>query len=158
MLVTTLEANNEVPNEVFHEENKLKERESVETSPERVMLGKKSKDPPKYYQCGKSGHLKRNCWGLKQENQQKNKESKSENHKASDVTAESNSERLGLLTQVLAASVCINDVWVIDSGATCHMTNDRSLLRDIQELTKPIEVQLGDGKVINAAARGTVFL
>ena len=62
------------------------------------------------------------------------------------------------MTQVLAASVCINDVWVIDSGATCHMTNDRSLLRDIQELTKPIEVQLGDGKVVNAAARGTVFL
>ena len=49
-------------------------------------------------------------------------------------------------------------MWVIDSGATCHMTNDRSLLRDIQELTKPIEVQLGDGKVVNATARGTVFL
>ena len=42
------------------------------------------------------------------------------------------------MTQVLAASVCINDVWVIDSGATCHMTNDHSFLRDIQELTKPI--------------------
>ena len=54
MLVTTLEANNEVPSmeivteRLFHEENKLKERESVETSPERVMLAKKSKDPPKY--------------------------------------------------------------------------------------------------------------
>lgn len=38
------------------------------------------------------------------------------------------------------------------------MTNNRSLLRDIQELTKPIEVQLGVGKVVNATARGTVFL
>ena len=83
-----------VTERLFHEENKLKERESVETSPERVMLGKKSKDPPKYYQCGQSGHLKHNCWGLKKENEQKNKESKSENHKASVVTAESNSERL----------------------------------------------------------------
>ena len=83
-----------VTERLFHEENKLKERESVETSPERVMLGKKSKDPPKYYQCGQSGHLKHNCWGLKKEKEQKNKESKSENHKASVVTAESNSERL----------------------------------------------------------------
>lgn len=164
MLVTALEADSEVPSmeivteRLFHEENKLKERECVETSPERVMLGKKSKDAPKCYHCGKSGHLKRNCWSLKKEKEQENKESKFENHKANVVTAESNSERLGLMTQVLAASVCINDVWVIDSGATCHMTNDRSLLRDIQELTKPIEVQLGDGKVVNATARGTVFL
>ena len=102
------------------------------------MLGKKSKDPPNCYHCGKSGHLKRNCWILKKDKGQENKESKFENHKANVVTVESNSERLGLMTQVLAASVCINDVWVIDSGATCHMTNDHSLLRDIQELTKPI--------------------
>ena len=122
------------------------------------MLGKKSKDPPKCHHCGKPGHLKRNCWSLKKEKEQENKESKSENHQANVVTAESNSERLTLMTQVLAANVCINDVWVIDSGATCHMTNDRSLLRDIQELTKPIEVQLGDGKVVNATAHGTVFL
>ena len=59
-----------------------------------------------------------------------NTESKTENHKTNVVTAESNSERLGLMTQVLADCVCINDVWVIDSGATCHRTNDRSLLRD----------------------------
>ena len=164
MLVTALEANSEVPSmeivteRLFHEENKLKERESVETSPERMMLGKQCKDPPKCYHCGKSGHLKRNCWSLKKEKEQENKESKFENHKANVVTAESNFERLGLMTQVLAAIVCINDVCVINSGAACHMTSDRSLLRDIQELTKPIEVQLGVGKVVNATARGTVFL
>ncbi|KAK3725314.1 hypothetical protein QZH41_002591 [Actinostola sp. cb2023] len=38
------------------------------------------------------------------------------------------------------------------------MTNDRSSLRDILELTEPVHVQLGDGKVLNATARGTVTL
>lgn len=105
MLVTALEANSEVPSmeivteRLFHEDNKLKEHESVETSLERVMLGKQSKDPPKCYHCGKSGNLKRNCWSLKKEKEQENKESKFENHKANVVTAESNFERLRL-TQV----------------------------------------------------------
>ena len=38
------------------------------------------------------------------------------------------------------------------------MTHDRNLLRNIVELTKPVEVQLGDGKVLHATARGTVIL
>ncbi|KAK3745089.1 hypothetical protein QZH41_004382 [Actinostola sp. cb2023] len=167
MLVTALETNSEVPNmevvteRLFHEENKLKERETVEKPYEKVMLGTKSKDRPKCHHCGKPGHLKRNCWSLKKEKekeQQNKPESKPVKHKANVVAADSNSESLGLVTQALAASVCANDVWIIDSGATCHMTNDRSSLRDILELTEPVHVQLGDGKVLNATARGTVTL
>ncbi|KAK3730444.1 hypothetical protein QZH41_012646, partial [Actinostola sp. cb2023] len=167
MLVTALEANSEVPNmevvteRLFHEENKLKERETVEKPYEKVMLGTKSKDRPKCHHCGKPGHLKRNCWSLKKEKekeQQNKPESKPVKHKANVVAADSDSESLGLVTQALAASVCANDVWIIDSGATCHMTNDRSSLRDILELTEPVHVQLGDGKVLNATARGTVTL
>ncbi|KAK3732471.1 hypothetical protein QZH41_003774 [Actinostola sp. cb2023] len=165
MLVTALEANSEVPNmevvteRLFHEENKLKERETVEKPYEKVMLGTKSKNRPKCHHCGKPGHLKRNCWSLKKEKEQQNKpESKPVKHKANVVAADSDSESLGLVTQALAASVCANDVWIIDSGATCHMTNDRSSLRDILELTEPVHVQLGDGKVLNATARGTVTL
>ncbi|KAK3729344.1 hypothetical protein QZH41_009050, partial [Actinostola sp. cb2023] len=167
MLVTALEANSEVPNmevvteRLFHEENKLKERETVEKPYEKVMLGTKSKDRPKCHHCGKPGHLKRNCWSLKKEKekeQQNKPESKPVKHKANVVAADSDSESLGLVTQALAASVCANDVWIIDSGATCHMTNDRSSLRDILELTEPVHVQPGDGKVLNATARGTVTL
>ncbi|KAK3746619.1 hypothetical protein QZH41_003126 [Actinostola sp. cb2023] len=167
MLVTALEANSEVPNmevvteRLFHEENKLKERETVEKPYEKVMLGTKSKDRPKCHHCGKPGHLKRNCWSLKKEKekeQQNKPESKPVKHKANVVADDSDSESLGLVTQALAASVCANDVWIIDSGATCHMTNDRSSLRDILELTEPVHVQLGDGRVLNATARGTVTL
>lgn len=167
MLVTALEANTEVPSmeivteRLLHEENKLKERGTVETSTEKVMLGKKTKDRPKCHHCGKPGHLKRNCWSLKKENekeQQSKQESKSVKHKANVVAADSESESLGLVTQALAASACSNNVWIIDSGATCHMTHDRTLMRNIVELSKPVEVQLGDGKVLNATARGTVIL
>ncbi|KAK3726798.1 hypothetical protein QZH41_007205 [Actinostola sp. cb2023] len=62
MLVTALEANSEVPNmevvteRLFHEENKLKERETVEKPYEKVMLGTKSKDRPKCHHCGKPAY------------------------------------------------------------------------------------------------------
>ena len=62
------------------------------------------------------------------------------------------------MTQAFGASTCTSDVWIIDSGATCHMTNDHNLLKKCVELKKPVEVQLGDGKVLNATAHGTVTL
>lgn len=81
MLVTALEANSEVPSmevvteRLFHEENKLKERETIKKPPEKVMVTKNyhSKDPLKCHHCGKPGHMKRNCWSLKREKEQKKK-------------------------------------------------------------------------------------
>ena len=40
--------------------------------------------------------------------------------------------------------------WVIDSGASCHMTWDRKLLSDYVELSPAQKVKLGDGRTIEA--------
>ena len=171
MLVTALDANSELPDmevvteRLFHEEKKLKEcGEASENPPQKVMVGKKSKGPQCHH-CGKKGHIKHNCWSLQKEKEQQNKpDSKpakgKEKHKANvaETEADSDSESLGIVTQAFGASACTSDVWIIDSGATCHMTNDHNLLKKCVELKKPVEVQLGDGKVLNATARGTVTL
>jgi hypothetical protein len=48
--------------------------------------------------------------------------------------------------------------WIIDSGATCHMCNDKELFKGLSPLRKPQEVTLGDGRVLGATAEGTVTL
>ena len=48
--------------------------------------------------------------------------------------------------------------WIIDSGATCHMCNDRELFRELSHLRKPQEVTLGDGHVLEVTAEGSVTL
>ena len=75
MLVTALEANEEVPKmevvtkRLLHEERKLKNRaSSTGACSEKVMTVKQQshkKGPrPKCHHCGKIGHIKRDCWDL----------------------------------------------------------------------------------------------
>ena len=48
------------------------------------------------------------------------------------------------------------DKWLVDSGASSHMTQDKELLSDYCEFKKPEKVGLGDGHVVNAVGNGKV--
>ncbi len=48
--------------------------------------------------------------------------------------------------------------WIVDSGATCHMCNDREHFSKIKMLKSPQDVTLGDGHPLQATAEGTVTL
>ena len=48
--------------------------------------------------------------------------------------------------------------WIVDSGATCHMCNDKSLFTDIKDIKGAQDIALGDGYAVNATAKGTVKL
>lgn len=45
----------------------------------------------------------------------------------------------------------LNDIWIIDSGASYHMTGSKNLLRNIKRLAKVIKIGLPDGstKLVN---------
>ena len=67
--MTALEANAEVPKmelvteRLLHEERKLKGREEASASNSKVMAAghRYRKRGPKCHNCGKYGHIKRNC-------------------------------------------------------------------------------------------------
>ena len=48
--------------------------------------------------------------------------------------------------------------WIVDSGATCHMSCDDKLFDELHNLKQPLEVMLGDGYAVEATGRGTVVL
>ena len=48
--------------------------------------------------------------------------------------------------------------WILDSGATSHMTQMRELLTDYQELERPEIVRLGYGHIVDAVGVGNVHL
>ena len=48
--------------------------------------------------------------------------------------------------------------WFIDSAATQHMTNDRSILENYMEYDQPKDIYLGDSTVIYALGEGNVRL
>ena len=49
-----------------------------------------------------------------------------------------------------------DDVWIIDSGASRHMTFQRNVLKDYKEFENPEPVQLGDGQTVSALGEGKV--
>ena len=48
--------------------------------------------------------------------------------------------------------------WIVDSGASCHMTNRRELMSNLVTFSTPEKVSLGDGNMIDAVGCGDVKL
>ena len=48
--------------------------------------------------------------------------------------------------------------WIVDSGATCHMCNDRKMFVEFSSLQPTQEVTLGDGYSVEATGQGVVML
>ena len=65
-------------------------------------------------------------------------------------------EEAFITMQALSASSRGN--WIVDSGATCHMCNDKELFNELKRFETPQEVTLGDGHALEVTAKGTVTL
>ncbi len=55
-----------------------------------------------------------------------------------------------------SAGVSITDQWIVDSGATSHMTSDAEWLQDLVTFDVAKVVRLGDGRKLSATGSGTV--
>jgi hypothetical protein len=51
--------------------------------------------------------------------------------------------------------VSVGNSWIIDSGATTHMCNDKGQFENLKRIT-PTSVTLGDGKSLESAGVGEV--
>ena len=184
-IVTALEANEKVPSlevvteRLLHEERKLSERSSSSSNGAFSMKHKRS---VRCHHCHKLGHFQRNCperahGGDKQRSYEPRHEHKSVpkakgpdkragRHAAHSTRAstryssDSESDMVGLIVSQLALSVGSTnpDCWIIDSGATCHISNNRSLFVEYESLDESQSVTLGDGHTLEAVGKGVVAL
>lgn len=160
MLVTALEAQSDavpkwelVTERLLHEETKRKEktpRASIDGK--KAFVTRQSSRPVKQFTCHyckKPGHFKKDC--------RKFLASQKKQHGAS--PAETRADEEGLVTvHALAATCTSRGSWIVDSGATCHMSNNKELFVELRELSTPQEVTLGDGRSLVGTAEGTVKL
>ena len=71
----------------------------------------------------------------------------------------SDSESTGLVVQhVLSACFYGRDQWILDSGATCHVCNDPATFSDLQPLSVPLNITLGDSRNVQAVGQGNEVL
>ena len=104
------------------------------------------------YNCGKPGHLARNCskpkkWERDNANQAKEKENA--NH-----AKEEDDYAFATQDGPHFKSMC---KWILDSGATKHMTPHRMAFHTY-EVISPRNVHLGDDSVVNAIGIGSILV
>ena len=122
----------------------------------------KSKIPEKTFNgtchfCHERGHFARDCRKRKAKlNTQKNeKEKKGSAHCAENENNENVTDHDEAL---ITSNVANMSDWIIDSGATQHMTFERNRLTDYIEFKQPCKVNLGDNRTILAYGKGTFSL
>ena len=97
---------------------------------------------PKCHKCGKHGHIKRYCRSTFVDKSQYKYKQKANAAESKHVESSSDSESVGLVVQHVMTSYFKKNAWIIDSGATCHMCNDKSAFVKYEELQTPLEVVL----------------
>ena len=50
------------------------------------------------------------------------------------------------------------DKWLVDSGASSHMTWEKDILTNYQEFDRAQKVSLGDGRTVDAVGTGDVHV
>ena len=165
MLVTALEANSEVPKlelvteKLIHEESKLSKKIASSSESEALLSSHKNNrnfsNKVVCFSCGEQGHIKRFC----NKNSKKPK-SKSYVAAGADVDLGSDFSDNGLVAESeVSLTVNNSENWIVDSGATAHMSYyGKEHFSNYVKLEKPINVSVGDGRVLNAIGKGDIHL
>ena len=135
VLVTALEAQSEnvpkwevVTERLLHQEVKFKERPSTlnESDRKALIAHQKKKKSFTCHFCHKPGHFKKDCrkYLASLKKQGANATEKRE--------PPSNDGEAFVTIHALAATS--RGSWIVDSGATCHMCNDKNLFVDLRHL------------------------
>ena len=100
------------------------------------------------FYCGKTGHLKRDC------KKKKRDEAAGSNHKQHS----SNQHGAIALTASTSGSGRQAMRWVLDTGASRHITAEKSILMNARPLDEDITITFGNGGTGKAIATGEVML
>lgn len=96
--------------------------------------------------CKKVGHLWKECRKLKRDKERKR-------HYNQQKPKQENSGALSAKSHTFSED---KNTWIVDSGATSHMTPYREYFTSFQKLTEPHLIYLGDGRKLEAHGQGNV--
>ena len=113
------------------------------------------RDLPTCFECGGVGHIRRYCpFKLHKAQVAEGGQRRQEN---SDIEGEDVYAAAFMMSAGNVKSVDMECYpWVIDSGASSHMTKEKHVLTNYQEFAEPENVALGDGRVVKALGSGSV--
>lgn len=94
------------------------------------------------YNCGKLGHFANQCYSKKKE-------------KAHVSLEEDLNEDHMLFSASEASTIVMEGVWLVDSGATNHMTNEENYFSRLDRSIK-VPIEIGNGGTVMTAGKGDI--
>lgn len=126
----------------------------------------RAKTEKKCFFCHQPGHFRRNCRKFREASRnESSKESKkaTPEQQAKQAETEQFAKQPKTKNSAVCGAVCfaagdtIRGAWVVDSGCTCHMTNDRGFFTEFKK-DVVIQVTLADGTTTKSAGCGSGVL
>eukprot|EP00795_Rhopilema_esculentum_P005567 gene5567-biopygen555 len=108
----------------------------------------------KCYNCGKEGHKSFECHKRKQVRPSNSFKNETHNAKTAGKEADDDSDSQLFLAENKQTENETNRQWILDSGASQHMTSNKLLLINYREFNQPELVKLGDGHTVEARGSG----
>ena len=158
---------NYVQQALIHEEIKHSKLPWQSNSAESALMGtkrNKSRYSPNCFRCGETGHIRRFCPKEKSRDNFKPahdaKVANDREYRKQDSDSESGDSGAGAFTASVGGMKTDGKEWqwLIDSGASSHMTKKRDMLKNFQQFDEPEHVALGDGRVVKALGSGNVHM
>ena len=110
--------------------------------------------------CGMEGHKEKDCWKKQRETTTESSNITSNGDLVLAVVPEKNNyiERTNISDanqdELTLLTTTSSDIWIGDTGSTCHLINDDSHMFDIEEISEKVKV--GNGESIVASKKGKV--
>ena len=101
------------------------------------------------YNCNKLGHYARDCFSEKRKGRyhastaEANEEPQNKRSKEYNV-ADKKKKQIMLISALIGSISNNKETWLVDSGASRHMTRYHSALTDLMEQKSSIEIEMGD--------------
>ena len=111
--------------------------------------------------CGQPGHFRRDCPRRKEHsNPGTDHKARTAGEKCSkstigeDKSDSETSDTVEAFTASTSSAPHQMDKWLIDSGASSHMTWEKNILKNYKEFVQRQKVSLGDGRTVDAVGVG----
>ena len=154
-----------VKSRLLQEEQRMMDREKVQPLRDAALVSHpkgNAREPCDH--CGKTGHPPSRCWQkFPHLRPNRNGNSGKQTGLAAKTTPAAASEPESSDNEICLVSSSKNDNrddrpdWIIDSGCTSHICNDRRMFSDMDKC-EPFPIVIGDSSGVEAAGRGSIAL